>query len=811
MKYWMLIVTLVLTFTPVRAGQKIDSSSGNSPNGTVAALPREKAEPVRIPLVSKTPVIDGRLDDEIWKSSAVLTDFYQTHPGDNTSPSHRTEVRMAFDSRHLYIAFIARDEAGKVRATVAKRDEVFDDDNVQIYLDTFNDQRKAYVLAFNPFGIQADGIRTESAGEDYSVDIVMHSKGEVTNEGYTVEVAIPFKSIRYDAGAGKMWGIHLFRRIRRLDNEQNSWMPLSRDKTGLLNQAGRITGLEGIEAERGLEIIPTLTFSETGRRVATLPPNSPPSLIDPGRFVNSPAGVEFGLSAKYSISPNVTLDFAFNPDFAQVEADSPVVLANQRFPIFFEEKRPFFLEGIDIFRTPLQVVHTRTIIDPDYAVKLTGKQGRNSFGLLMASDDAPGDFSEDETNDPAVFPDIAGFVDKNAFVGILRLKRDVGKESSLGLIATSYNFIEKRNQLAGIDGRFKLDKQTIFTFQTVGTISRRDFYEPEIDKSVYRTGNGFAYTWNLDGTGRNFGYNLHGTGRTRDFRADLGFTPRTNINSAGWAARFSTDPKPKARLISWRILNFTHTEFDWQGRLTDINTEVFTSFDFARNTWLAGGVARGHGRIFEEEFGAKRSATKAGAFFGHEERSSPWTSTFVEFGTNPNKKLWWSMFAGRRLGVFDFDFGAGPRYPRVSPAALTNAEAPLDPGPADSLDFSTDVSYKPTAALNLSLRYSRNSLTRRDTRRTVFVSNIYSFRSTYQFTRFSFLRARIDYDTLSSRARGQFLFGWTPNPGTAFYAGYNDDLNYNGFNPFTNHHERGFRRNGRTFFVKASYLIRRNL
>jgi hypothetical protein len=166
----------------------------------------------------------------------------------------------------------------------------------------------------------------------------------------------------------------------------------------VLNQAGRIVGFEGIWKGRTLELIPSLTISETGSRVKTLPTAAlvaNPLLLDPGRFVNEPIGFDAGLNAKVGISPTVTLDLAINPDFAQIEADQLVIRANQRFPIFFPEKRPFFLEGIDIFQTPISVVNTRTIVDPDVAVKLSGKKGRNSFGLLMASDNAPGNFTEE--------------------------------------------------------------------------------------------------------------------------------------------------------------------------------------------------------------------------------------------------------------------------------------------------------------------------------------------------------------------------------------------------------------------------------
>ena len=353
----------------------------------------------------------------------MLKDFYQIQPGDNIAPSKPAEVLLGFDSKTWYIAFRCPDEAGKVRASVSKRDNIWEDDNVGMFIDTFNDKRKAYALFFNPLGIQADGTLTETS-EDYSLDIVMESKGVVTEDGYTVEIAIPFKSLRYEAGKGKLWGAHFFRRIKRFNNELNSWMPIDRSKSSWIVQEGHLAGFEGILTERQLEIIPTFTISQSSRRVSTIPNMSiiaNPNLVDPGRMVNSAPIFDPGLSVKLGITPNVTLDFAANPDFAQVEADQPVITANQRFPIFFAEKRPFFLEGIDIFQTTIAAVHTRAIIDPDYAAKLTGKVGRNTFGLLLASDNAPGNFSDEEIADPGIFPSIEKFIDKNAYIGVLRL------------------------------------------------------------------------------------------------------------------------------------------------------------------------------------------------------------------------------------------------------------------------------------------------------------------------------------------------------------------------------------------------------
>src|SRR5687767_971214 len=449
------------------AATKFGETKTQPPAGGNVVLPPEKANPVTIPKFETPPVIDGKLDEPVWQGAAVLKDFYQINPGDNVAPSKPTEVLIGYDPKFLYVAFRAFDEPDKIRSTIAKRDNIWQDDYVGFYLDTFNDKRKAFEMFFNPLGIQGDGVLTEGRGEDMSVDILMDSKGVITENGYIVEIAIPFKSIRYEAGKGKLWGAHFFRRIQRFERELDSWMPFSRSISGNMNQAGHLTGLEGILAERTIELIPSLTLSQDGRFVRTFGvfPGTAAAATDPGRLVNEPIRLDPGLTAKFIPSPAITLDLAINPDFAQVEADQPVITANQRFPIFFAEKRPFFLEGIDIFQTTIAAVHTRAIIDPDYAAKLTGKVGRNTFGLLLASDNAPGSFSDEEISDPGIFPSIEKFIDKNAYIGVLRLKRDVGKESSLGFLATSYNFIEKHNQLAGFDGRFKLDKATTLTFQ----------------------------------------------------------------------------------------------------------------------------------------------------------------------------------------------------------------------------------------------------------------------------------------------------------------------------------------------------------
>lgn len=793
----LILFVLAALFLAVPYGVIGQTKDGSSQEPAPFSVPPEKAVPITVPKFENPPTIDGNLIEEEWKSAAQFKDFLQTEPGDRIPPSKETIAYMGYDEKNLYIAFFCYDEPDKIRATVAKRDRVFGEDYVGLFLDTFNDQRKAYILQFNPLGIQADGIK--NAGDfrsDFSVDIVMESKGMIHPNGWAVEVRVPFKSLRYEAGEGKFWGVDFWRRIDRLNREIDGWMPMQRGVSEL-QQLGRITGLNEIHTERTLEIVPSVSFSETGERV-----EDPSVPVTFSRFVNSPVNADVGISVKYQIAPNITLDAAINPDFAEVEADAPVVRANERFPIFFPEKRPFFLEGIDIFKSPLQIVNTRNIADPDVALKLTGKIGRNTFGILGAVDNFPDEESK-------------------AFAGVLRLKRDIGTNSNVGLFATQYHFgSQKHNSLAGFDGTIQLDPRSKFEFMAVGTHSRRFFFNPDIDDDEYRTGNGFAYRVQYDYTGRNRGWSLEASGRSRDYRADVGFTRRTDNYGASYRFRIQTEPKPDNTLIRLQTRGSVGFNVDQKGRLLNTRANARTSLDFQKQFEINFVVGSGIENIYEDEFGARRNQFQDGAFFGEPKRGT--LNFFGEIGSRKtfSKRIRVDGEIGFTANSLDLDFGASDRFTRVSPAYLQflrdlrndpNLEEPaLDPGKGFTLRYELTLNLQPTDPWNIRLTYNRRKLTRYDTDLVAFDSNIYSLRSTYQFTRFTFTRIRWDYETVRGRLNGQMLFGWSPNPGTAFYVGYNDNLLYRGFNDFNGQFDTGLRRDGRSFFIRASYLFRKS-
>lgn len=801
------------------AAKKADEST---PKSGRIEIPSEKARPMSIPKIALGITIDGKPDEDAWKSAAVFKDFYQTSPGDNVAPSKPTEAYVMYDEKHLYIAFRCWDEKDKIRATIAKRDNVFNEDNVRVWLDTYNDQRRAYVIGFNPLGIQQDGIFTEGQGSDFSVDIVMESKGVIEDWGWSVEAKIPFKSLRYSAGKGKMWGFNAARNIDRFNDEFDQWLPDDRNISGFLIKHGKITGLDEIKYERTLEVVPSITLSETGRRTRVFPT----TVGVPDRFVNGPLKQDIGVTVKYTISPNITLDAAYNPDFAEIEADAPVVTANQRFPIFFQEKRPFFLEGADIFQSPLRIFNSRSIVDPDFAAKLTGKIDKTSFGFLAALDKAPGNYGEDDLNNPSLLPRITEFIEKNATFGVVRVKRDVGKENSLGFFGTYRSFPEQKNIVGGFDGRFKLTPRLTSQFQVVGTNSRRCFFDAEFEPAEfasqaqrnreicgtgntssnplnngtflnYRTGNGIGYYANLDYYTDRHGWFAEVGGRSKFYRADSGFTRRTNTNFAFFFNRFSTKSKPKATIIRASWAQFTGVDYDWSGRLQQYNVGTNLQLNLPRTTFLNIETGTSYEKIYEEEFGLKRSATRPlGTFFGDGSRSEWQQYGSINLNQTFNKQLTYGFFIGFIRNAFDFFYFEG--------------NGMQNPGPGQQFDAEIFGEYKPVDPLRFNFSYRKSRLVRNDNRVRAFDSDILSLKTTYQFSRFVFTRVRVDYDSMNDNYSGQALFGWNPSPGTAFYVGYNDNFNYNGINPFTGQFENGFERNSRTFFIRASYLFRKS-
>lgn len=440
--------------------------------------------------IPAAPLIDAVVGDDEWRSARPFELAYQTQPGDNVPPSERTEVRIAYDRDNLYFAIRAWDaEAAAIRGRVTRRDDIFGDDYVTLHLDTYDDRRRAYVFSFNPLGIQADGLYNEgvSTGRNWDANIdrtwdgVLTSQGRVVEDGYVVEAAIPFKTMRYQAGADRRWGLHVQRWIAR-KAENVSWRPISREVASLLTQMGALTGLSDLDGGSTIDLVPTVTTAATSDRLGD------------GRLSHA-GDFDPAATLNWTVTPNVTISGTINPDFSQIEADVPQIEVNQRFPLRYPEKRPFFLEGGQFFRSPgaLNFVETRRIVDPDWGGKLTAKTGRNTWAVIAARD----------------------AVD-NAVLGVARYQRDLFQNSTAGGFLTTRRVERGTNTLAAIDGQWRL------SLQTIGYQLSKSF--TDVDGST-STGDA-TYVW-YDFVGRHWRLFVNDLRISGDYRAETAFVRRT--------------------------------------------------------------------------------------------------------------------------------------------------------------------------------------------------------------------------------------------------------------------------------------------
>ncbi len=415
---------------------------------------------VLIPRLSRGPLIDDflsmRAAGEVATQMSKVTGFSQRDPHDGAPVSQRTDAYLGYDSKNLYVVFVCFDQPGKVRAHEARREDVSEDDTVEVMLDTFHDRRRAYAFQVNPLGVQWDAIWSEAPHEevsgnfDTSFDTLWYSQGRLTPEGYVAWMAIPFKSLRFPAEREQSWGVILYRGIIR-ENEDSFWPQVSHRFEGRLDQAATLTGLQGISPGRNLQFIPyglLNSFHDIDAR----------DFADP-HFENRAIGGTFGLDSKIVLNDSLVLDLTANPDFSQVESEDPQVTVNQRFAVYFPEKRPFFIENADYFRTPIDLFFTRQIVNPSYGARLTGKVGPYTVGVLTADDRAPGLVVA--PSDP-----LAG---SRQYFTLARVSRDIFKQSNLGVIYTDeeYPAAGGFNRIGGLDSRLKFTPSWTATLQSV--------------------------------------------------------------------------------------------------------------------------------------------------------------------------------------------------------------------------------------------------------------------------------------------------------------------------------------------------------
>ena len=693
---------------------------------------------------NEPPTIDGRLDDAVWRDAVLITDFTQTNPVEGAAPTERTEVWIAFDADHLYFAFYAHyTNPREMRANRVDRDRFRRDDWIAVMFDTFLDQQRAYRFSVNAYGIQGDAIirggrsmrGPPGGGGDSSWDALFETGGAVVRDGWTAEMAIPFKSLRYPSrGAGEhRWGFQITRTLQSKD-ETLVWAPMTRSVAGVLTQLGMLGGLRGLSVSRNLEILPTATAIQLGR------------LNDTG-YAEGETEPDFGFNMKYGVTSNLTADFTLNPDFSQIEADRPQIETNQRYPLFFPELRPFFLEGQEIFRTPgrTNLVHTKTIVDPQIGGKLTGKTGKTTLGVLVANDAAPGKF--DDSSEYG-FGETANFV-------IGRARYDLYSQSYIGAIMTDREFLDSYSRVAGVDGRFRLGQTHRAQFLAV-TSSHRD-----LDGNA-RSGPMFNAELRRDS--RHLSYSVDFNSIDPDFRTDAGFVRRVDMQ------QFDADVEyqwwPESWLISWGPQFRYRRNVDHAGILQDEDYRADVSARFARNVFFRADAQREMERFEGIDF--------------HKTRFS------MRNGINTSRRF--SLFYG-------VDWGEQIRFVE-------------NPFLGRMFDYNVGLTLLPTSRLNTRFSLDTARFSNMYTRELVFDVKILRAFTTYQFTDRLLVRNILEHNTGNGKVGINLLFTYRVNAGTAFYIGYDDRLQEGIYLDRERFYNRDLQRQQRAFFTKLQYLFR---
>ena len=753
-------------------------------------LPDPRPE-LRIPRVNRPPTLQDFLamkpSPAMEGRLAKVDKFIQRLPSDGQPSSQRTEVYVGYDDENLYCIFVAFDsEPNKVRAHKDTRDNLYGDERLDLFLDTYHDQRRAFVFTVNPLGYQMDGLWTEGLRNQYdrSFDTVWRSRGKLTDRGFVVWMAIPFKSLRFPATPEQTWGIVFIRWIPRV-SESATWPWVSTRIEGRLNQEATLHGLKDISPGRNVQLIPYV-FTRSYRALDQRDPDQP-------RFISSAADPTGGLDAKMVLKDTFALDVTANPDFSQVESDEPQVTINRRFEAFFPEKRPFFLENPNYFDTPINLFFSRRIVDPQFGVRLTGKKGPYALSALVANDEAPG----------KIVPPSDPLVGKKANLAVFRISRDIFRQSAVGMIYTDREFAGGFNRVGGVDGRFKVSRNWLASAQGVASATRQP------DGSTLA---GPAYKAELRRNSRKLYYNLAYNDRSPGFVTQTGFITEdsaerpdtlghtirrpplgTDMRNLGQLAIYRFRPEGKY-LIAWGPNAFINPVWDHRGTRLNMYQDYSLSWELTGQTMFELYFIHDRELLRPKDF----ATLPANRMYSHHRGG-------VSFETSVLKQF-------TLKGIFSQ--GSQINYvPR-------NGQEPVL---AELTRSNINMTLWPSKPLRVENTYFLERLTNRATGASIFNNHIIRSKVTWQFNRELSLRVILQYDTIlanpaltslqtTKNLNADFLFTYLVNPFTALYVGYNGNSHNHELMPTAAGREiiptTGLMNDSKQFFVKFSYLLR---
>lgn len=694
--------------------------------------------------------IDGELDEAAWKDAAVADGFAETRPGDQIRPQVESKALISYDDENLYIALIAYDDPSSVRYSLRDRDNIFSDDYFGIMLDTYGDNASGYEFFVNPLGIQGDLRMNEGGGEDESFDAVWQSKGKITTTGYQVEIALPFKSLRFPNKDEQVWKVNFWRDRQRETRYQIAWAAQDRNNFCFMCQWGTLTGINGIKPGRNLEFFPTVVTYSSGEWSAMKDSTRLPD--DTWKFgrhlerTDIDPDAELSFNARYAVSSNITAEVAVNPDFSQVESDALQITSNDPFNIFLSERRPFFQEGSELFTSmPVLVMYTRQITDPSFAGKVSGKFGKTAFTVLSAADD----HSASVLPGPRRSRIIAT---NKAYTNMARFKHTLGERSHIGGIVADRRYDGGGSGTTyGVDSRISFLKYQTLRFAAFGshTNEKNDTLLTSavsgfenINDSTFDNG---SHTYGLDGesyNGRIVDASLNHSSRHLDaslyyrdvtptFRTESGFLRRNDNQQAsiwaGWNIR------PQNSFVVYMQPQFQYFR-NWShaGSFIDAGWDPQLYVEFGGQTTLYTDMYIGKEKFRDSTFnGILRS--------------------YIEVNTRPAE---W--------------FGASVSFNRGDYVQRRVVNAPVL---AKGHDFGIGFNLKLTRQLSFSPDYNYSKRIDINTSERLYSEYVINARSDYQFTREWFLRLVLRYGSGSRDVSIEPLLSYKMNPYTVFYLG----------------------------------------
>ena len=696
----------------------------------------------------------------------MVSDFIQRLPYDGEPATRHTVVYLGYDADKLYVVFNAFDDPALVRANLSSRENIDEDDTVSLTLDAFGDQRRAFVFESNPLGVQRDQTFVEGQGFDPTFDTVWRSQGSLTEWGYVVLMELPFKSLRFNPDGSTPWRVSFKRTVQRDNGEISTWPHISTQVDGRLNQAANMDGISGVSPGRNLQFIPYATVRSFRGIDDTFQPQYVEEDFDP----------EFGIDVKKVWNDSIVADLTINPDFSQIESDQPQVTVNQRFEVFFPERRPFFLENADFFNTPIDLLFTRRIADPGFGGRVTAKLGPWSIGTLIADDEAPGKLLE--PSDPNT--------GDNALFATARISRDIGEQSRVGGMFVQREFGGDRNTVLGVDGRIKWNERWVSSVQAAASKST-NAGQPVL--------NGSAGFFSLNRSGRHFNYFGRVRSLSDDFDAQAGFVPRTGVIDMVHFASLFWWPDEGSKLVRWGPEVFVSQVWDRDDKRLDELFEVSLEWEFVGQTDLEINVNRSRERLTSADFPVLISDKDFDTDFVN-----------IEYGT----AMWKTL-------ALEGDTSIGTRI-NFSPLPGEKPEA------VDWMGSSLEMSYRPLSQLSIDTTFLYNRFDDEDSGALVVEDFIGRARINWQFSKELSMRTIVQYErtepnpletTINDRKNWNvdLLLTYRVNPWTAIYLGYNQNrqnllIDENNGTP-TLIRTDDLHKDSEQLILKVSYLFRR--